>query len=40
MQRENTMENLAHLIDELEIDGKFYDFFFFLKVILNIFFFF
>jgi hypothetical protein len=29
MQRENTMENLAHLIDELEIDGKFYYFFFF-----------
>jgi hypothetical protein len=38
-----TMEKLAQLVNELDIDGKFYSFFFyffFLKVILNIFFFF
>jgi hypothetical protein len=40
MQRENTMENLANLIDELEIDGKFYYNFFFFKSDFNYFFFF
>ncbi len=39
MERSNTIENLAILIDELEIDGKFYYYFIFFKSDFKYFFF-